>query len=270
MPSSTGHRKGVYTTAIGAEIDGHHIVLYFTSHQYGSENMLDVLSTRTNDDDFYTMSDASNNNVPKTHDTDLLARWILCFCLVHGRRKFFDIFDSFKPACEFVLTQIAAVYRHERECQLRHFTGDERLRHHQQHSAPVMDSLHTWLTNQWQYHQVEPNSQLGQAIAYMLRHWSALTRFLTVPGVPLDNSFAERLIKVAIRHRRNSLFYKTTNGAKVGDGLMSIIQTARLARVNAFDYLNALQHHAGAVVTNPADYLPWNYQQTLDATQMAA
>ena len=270
MPSATGYRKGVYTTAIGAEVDGHAIVLYFTSHQYGSENMLGVLSARTNDDDFYTMSDASSNNLPKSKDVDLLARWILCFCLVHGRRKFFDIFDSFKPACEFVLTQIAAVYRHERECQLRHYTGDERLHYHQQHSTPVMACLHTWLTNQWQYNQVEPNSQLGQAIAYMLRHWSALTRFLTVPGVPIDNSFAERLIKVAIRHRRNSLFYKTTNGAKVGDCLMSIIQTARLAGINAFDYLNVLQNHTSAVATSPGDYLPWTYQHTLDALQDVA
>ena len=265
IPPISNTRNGIHTTAIAAEYDDQHIVLYFTSHQYGSENMLEVLSSRDSAEDFYSMSDASRNNLPRSDDSDLLARWILCFCLVHGRRKFFEIHEHFKPACEFVLNQISSVYHHERECQSKKHNAEQRLEHHQKHSKPILENLHIWLTNQWQYHQVEQNSQLGQAISYMLRHWSALTRFLIVPGVPIDNSFAERLIKVAIRHRRNSLFFRTTNGAKVGDCMMSFIQTARMAKINVFDYLNSLQHDAEAVAACPMDYLPWTYQKTIDA-----
>ena len=35
---------------------------------------------------------------------------------------------------------------------------------------------------------VEPNSGLGRAIGYMLKRWDTLTRFLSVPGAPLDNN----------------------------------------------------------------------------------
>lgn len=121
-----------------------------------------------------------------------------------------------------------------------------------------------WLNNQLLHHLVEDNSGLGQATRYMLRHWAALTKFLTVAGALIDNSLCEQAIKVAIRHRRNSLFYKTVRGAQVGDCLMSIIHTAAKNNVNIFEYLNALQRHQHAVQENPNLWLPWNYQSTLD------
>ena len=54
----------------------------------------------------------------------------------------------------------------------------------------------------------------------------ALTRFLEVPGVPLDNNEVEQELKPSQRHRKNSLFFKTQAGADVGDVLLSMIRTA--------------------------------------------
>jgi hypothetical protein len=110
---------------------------------------------------------------------------------------------------------------------------------------------------------VEPNSGLGQAITYMLRHWEKLTLFLREPGAPLDNNICERALKKAILHRKNALFYKTKNGARVGDLFMSLIHTAELAAVSAFDYLVELQRHHAAVADKPALWMPWNYRDTL-------
>jgi len=76
--------------------------------------------------------------------------------------------------------------------------------------------------------KVEPNSGLGEAITYMLKHWQKLTLFLRVAGAPLDNNLCERILKKAILHRKNSYFYKTENGARVGDTFMSLIHTAEL------------------------------------------
>ena len=72
-------------------------------------------------------------------------------------------------------------------------------------------------------HRVEPNSPLGEAMRYMLKHWPALTLFLRVAGAPLDNNICERALKKAILHRTNSLFYKTVYGASVGGLYMSLI-----------------------------------------------
>jgi len=63
------------------------------------------------------------------------------------------------------------------------------------------------------------------------------------PGAPLDNNVCERALKRAILHRKNSLFYKTAEGAWIGDVYMSLIHTSEVNEVNPFDYLVALQRN---------------------------
>src|SRR5262249_16827737 len=100
-----------------------------------------------------------------------------------------------------------------------------------------MDQLHGWLKRQLDDKLTEPNSALGGAIGYMLRHWEKLTLFLRQAGAPLDNNVCERALKKAILHRKNALFYKTQNGARVGDLFMSLIYTCHLNQVNPFDHV---------------------------------
>ena len=69
----------------------------------------------------------------------------------------------------------------------------------------------------------------------MRRHWEKLTLFLRVAGAaPLDNNICERRVKMAIRHRKNSLFYKTPRGARVGDIFMSLIHYVPIMRGESF------------------------------------
>jgi transposase len=126
-----------------------------------------------------------------------------------------------------------------------------------------MENLQAWLARQFDERLVEPNSSLGGAISYMLRHWEKLTLFLRVPGAPLDNNICERALKKAILHRKNAMFYKTENGAHVGDVFMSLIYTCQLCEANPLDYLSELQRHASALAARPQDWMPWNYQATL-------
>ena len=63
-----------------------------------------------------------------------------------------------------------------------------RLQFHQTKSGPLMTGLETWMKVQLADHKIEPNSRLGDAIHYMLKHWSELTLFLREPGSPLDNN----------------------------------------------------------------------------------
>ena len=129
-----------------------------------------------------------------------------------------------------------------------------------------METLKAWCGAQFAERKVEPNSGLGKAISYMLNHWEKLTLFLRVPGAPLDNNIAERALKKAILHRKNSLFYKNRNGAQMGDLFMSLIHTCELNHVNPFDYLTELQRHAGELKQTPSEWMPWNYRETLART----
>ncbi len=201
---------------------------------------------------------------------ELTARFILCFCLAHGRRKFFEVFNFFDKQCDFVLDIIGQVYGHDAYCKAKKYTPEQRLLYHQTHSAPLMAILYRWLNNQLVYELAEENSGFGLAIKYLLKHWKPLTTFLRIAGAILDNSWAERAIKIAIRHRRNSLFYRTSHGAQVGDCLMSIIYTCQQNNVNALEYLNALQRNAERVRESPELWLPWNYQQNLVQLAQAA
>jgi hypothetical protein len=145
-------------------------------------------------------------------------------------------------------------------------TPDERLRLHQERSRPAMDRLHAWLEAQLDERRTEPNSGLGQAISYLLRHWQPLTLFLRKAGAPLDNNVVERALKRAVLHRKNALFYRTLNGAQVGDLFMSLIHTCQLCGANSFDYLVELQRHARELAARPTEWMPWNYRQTLART----
>ena len=127
-----------------------------------------------------------------------------------------------------------------------------------------MKKLRKWLKKQINNKLVEPNGHLGSAVKYMLKHWEKLTRFLTVVGAPIDNNIVERSLKIAIRNRKNAMFYKTQHGAIIGNILTSLIETARLSNVNPVDYLVALQDNKSAVHKNSADWVPWTYQKTLE------
>jgi len=105
---------------------------------------------------------------------------------------------------------------------------------------------------------------MGKAIRYMLNHWNKLTRFLTVPGAPLDSNTVERSLKLAIRVRKASLFFKTTNGAKIGNHMMSVIHTALQSNIEPVAYLTELQKYQDHVVKEPFKWLPWYYKQTIN------
>jgi transposase len=144
----------------------------------------------------------------------------------NGRRRFVEVATNFPQPCRYVLETLGEAYKYDAQARQGKLSPAERLAFHQQHSAPVMEQLHQWLEAQFALHQVEPNSGLGKAITYLLRHWKALTAFLQEAGAPLDNNVCERALKRAILHRKNALFYRTLHGSQVGDLFMSLIHTA--------------------------------------------
>ena len=93
----------------------------------------------------------------------------------------------------------------------------------------------------------------------MQTHWVTLTRFLSVPGAPLENNLVERALKLFIRQRNNSLFYKSEHSAYIASVLTSLIITCIYAGVNALDYFVALQEHRAEVFADPEAWLPWTY-----------
>ncbi len=254
-------RTGVFTSGIVSTKQEQQIALYFTGRQHAGENLADVLRERAADLRLpVQMCDALSRNVPKLSGG---VEVLLANCLAHGRRQFVDMLPNFPAECRSVLEQLGHVYGYDAEARKRGLTAEERLHFHQQHSGPVMEELHRWLEAQLAEKKTEPNSGLGQAITYLLRHWRGLTAFLREKNAPLDNNLCERALKRAVLHRKNALFYRTRHGAEVGDLFMSLIHTCELCRVNSFDYLTELQRHALDLAAHPGRWMPWNYRETV-------
>jgi hypothetical protein len=252
-------RSGVFTTGILSRAQGRPtIALFFTGPHHAGENLRNVLAKRGEELPLpIQMCDGLSRNVPK----DL--RVILANCLTHSRRNFVEVIDAFPSEVKYVIQCLKKVYKADAEAREQKLSPADRLRLHQERSQPVMDELHKWLQEQFDEKKVEPNSSLGGAISYMLKRWDELTLFLRVPGAPLDNNLCEQALKMAIRHRKNSLFYKTMRGAEVGDLYMSLIHTCYFSDADPFHYLTELQRHADRVVAAPGDWMPWNYRQQL-------
>jgi len=256
-PGAKAERTGVFTSGVVAETLNGPIALFKTGPCHAGEHLAEVLDRRDDPTPPIQMSDALARNAPGEHPTQAAS------CIPHGRRKFVEVHDAFPEEVAFVLESLRPVFRTDQQAKRDGLSPEARLLLHQRESGPRMQALSDWMAKQFEDHRVEPNSGLGQAMTYMQNHWEKLTLFLRVPGAPLSNNLCERALKKAILHRKNALFYRTLNGAKVGDLYMSLIHTAELHQVPPFDYLVALLRHAPAVALDPAAWMPWNYTTAL-------
>lgn len=206
--SRAQERTGMYTTALVVKVDDQTICLYYSGRAHAGEHLQALLTQRlAGQEKPLVMSDALSSNEA---DEAGLIRW---HCLAHGRRKFSDLEDVFPAECQVVLEARQQGVDHDEEARQQQMDAPARLAYHQASSRPIMDGLTSWLEKQFRDRLVEPHSALGKAISYMQGHWETLTRFLQVPGAPLENNGVERALKLFIRQGKNALFFATKHRA---------------------------------------------------------
>lgn len=252
------HRTGIYTSVVTATLESERSVMLFkTNIGHAGEWIDEILKLRQSKAPPILMSDALNRNQPSVVDEFIWSK-----CNAHARREFYESYDTV-PRAKWVIEQYAKIWQHETHCDEAGLCAQDRQAYYYQHSLPVMESLKEHCRCWIESGEIESNSGFGQACSYFLNHFDGLSAFCHVPGAKLDNNAVEQIIKMIIVVRKNSLFYKTQNGADVGDTLTSILATAIHNNVNVFDYLLALQKNWFDVKHNPQRWLPWNYQHTL-------
>lgn len=190
-------RTGIFTSGILSHADQHPIALFFTGRAHAGENLAQVLDQREPERaPPLHMRDGLAQNNPPGHLT------VPCGCNVHARRNFIEIQSAFPGECRKVVESFAEIYRVEAQAKASQLSPQQRLAAHQATSQRVMDDLQAWLTEQIESKKVEPNSALGEAIAYMQKRWTELTQFLRIPGAPLDNNATERILKTSRLHHK--------------------------------------------------------------------
>lgn len=254
----TVERKGVYTSGLIAVLgDGKMIYLYETSLGHAGELIDDILRKRdTSLPPPILMCDALSRNLPSGS-----IKYYLSFCNSHARRGFYDLTSLF-PEVEKVLDWYEKIWINDSNCKNVNYDDAQRLSYHEEHSLPVMQSIKQWCQSYMDSDQSEHHGNLGKACAYFLNHFEELVMFCKMPGAPIDNNLMEEGLKVPIRTRKSSFFYKTKNGADVSNRLTTLICTAHRNNVNPFHYLNALQRNQEDLKSNPDSWLPWTIEES--------
>jgi transposase len=256
-------RTGTVTTCIIAALKNINVKigLFFTGWKHAGENLDELLEKRSAELPLPIQEcDALSRNIPINHPTQLAN------CLAHLRRKFYELVDVWPQEVIKIIGDFASIFSNDHGAPK---DAEERLKWHQKKSSRIMEGIKEYSNSLIKSKKVEPNSSMGKAIAYLNNHWEAFTLFLRIPGVPLSNNDAERLIKRAVLNRKNAYFFRNETGAKIADILMSIMETCVLNNVNPYNFLIAIQKHQQDVRQNPMLWLPWLYEERLKNLQEA-
>jgi hypothetical protein len=167
-------------------------------------------------------------------------------CWAHCRRKFYEAKESAPARAPLVLAWIGRLYQVEKEAKeiilQRELAGPEadalRQQLRQERSLAPLTELRQWLLDQTP--QLLPKSPMGQAAAYALRHWQALTRYLDDGFLAIDNNAAERTLRHIAIGRKNWLFAGSPGGAKTAAVLFSVTSSCDRHGVDAFAYVHDL------------------------------
>lgn len=256
-------RTGTFTTGILATLQNLSvkIALFFTGVKHAGENLDDLLKKRPEELPVPIQQCDGGHNVPENHDTHLSN------CNAHCRRNFYELVQTWPKIVIEIIGWYSTVFANDRSAPSDPVL---RLKWHQERSGPVMKQLKSYCDSLIEQKEVEPNSSMGKAIAYLQNHWEELTLFLRMPGVPIDNNATERILKRPVLNRKNAYFYRNETGAKIGDILMSVIETCILNGANPWEYLVAVQKYHKDVLSNSTLWVPWLYETRLKELQPPA
>ena len=182
----------------------------------------------------------------------------LAYCWSHGRRALIKAQPkSGSPIVDEALLRIAAIYRVE--TVIRGLPPDQRLSVRQDRSRPLADDFFAWLTAQAA--RVSRKSELGKALAYMIRRQDGFRLFLDDGHVDMDSNLVENAIRSPAMTRRNALFAGHDDGARSWSRFASLIGTCRMNGVEPYAYLfDLFTKLANGHLNKDIDALmPWAY-----------
>lgn len=256
-PKGDKSKHTCFTTGVVSLHEDHRAYLYITDNRTAGKCIADIIARRDSDlDPPIMMCDALAANIPQGISEDL---YILCFCLVHARRQFYELPNGYDDLADKVIGLIGTIYDHE--AHTKGYSAEKRLAYHQEKSMPVMGELKAYLEEQKP--AFEPNSVPGKAIEYILNRWTQLSQFLRQVHAPLDTNIVERALKLVIQVRKSSMFYKSLSSAAFASYVQSALYSAAQNEINPCDYMCALIDNEKAVIQNPDAWLPWHYKETL-------
>jgi transposase len=166
-------------------------------------------------------------------------------CWAHARRHFHNALEKDTARMGGVLAMIANLYGVEKVGRRNGWRGEELRQLRQREARPMLNQLHEYLVTIRE--QVLPKSEAGQAIAYTLKNWTALTRYCSDGDLPIDNNGTERSLRSFAVGRNNWTFFGSDNGGRTAAVLRSFVTSCEVAGIDPFawfrDVLGRIAEH---------------------------
>jgi hypothetical protein len=179
-------------------------------------------------------------------------------CWAHTRRHFHKALDSDASRMRTVLLLIAQLYRVEKTGREQGLTGDELLLLREHGARPVLEKLREYLREIET--EVLPKSPAGQAVAYALKNWTALTRYCGDPDLAIDNNHTERSLRGFAVGRNNWTFFGSDRGGRTAATLRSFVSSCELMKIDPFVWFRDVLSRIGEHPVNRLDeLLPHNW-----------
>ena len=189
-------------------------------------------------------------------------------CWAHARRKFYDAQTADKERSLIALAYIRRLYDVEKGGRERQLDSVALHSLRQEKSQAILEDFHAWLQAQAQ--QVLPKSPLGGAIAYTLKLWKALTRYVEDGILDIDNNAAERALRRVAIGRKNWLFAGSDEGGKRAAIVYTMIASCQRHGVEPFAYLrDVLARIPGHLQSRIEELLPQNWQAKISESTPA-
>jgi transposase len=189
-------------------------------------------------------------------------------CWSHGRRNFFELADLRKaPLAIEAVRRIDAIFAIERE--INGLAADDRRTARQNRVAPLVDDLTDWMRTE--RGRLSRHAETAKAIDYMLKRWTAFTRFLDDGRICLTNNAAERALRGIALGRKAWLFAGSDRGGERAAAIYTLIGTAKLNDVDPQAWLaDMLRRIADHPASQLVELLPWNWQRPMPSRTEAA
>ena len=180
-------------------------------------------------------------------------------CWAHGRRKLFELAELARaPLAIEAVRRIDAIFDAERA--INGLPPDKRLAVRQQHIAPLVVELKTWMRESRA--RLSRHSPVAKAMDYMLTRWETFTRFLSDGRICLTNNAAERALRGIALGRKSWLFAGSDRGGDRAAAMYSLIYTAKLNDVDPRAWLaDVLARIADLPASRLHELLPWNWRK---------
>jgi transposase len=252
--SPDGVRTGINASCFYIETPAGAVILYFTGRHHAGEILKEMLKERpANSEKFNKISDGASKNL----GNDLKDVANEGICNVHAFLKFDAVKDQFPTEYALVGEAYAKIYATEGAVRSRQLSPLARLALHQAESRPEMEKIKAMCEQKVNDRLIDPRSPLWEAVHFFIHQYLLLTKFLEVPGMPLDTNLCEQTTIAVVRYLGVSFNYQTKNGAEVGDGAMSLVATARASGVEPVAWLaHCLENHRD-LADHPEKYFPW-------------